>query len=91
MARITPKVEQSSGPLPEDLRRDLRSPLLTVSFLTRIAITIGILFLMVQKPALLTSVLTVVLAAVIGAAVGLISGRRAVCERERQHRRSATG
>jgi len=75
MARITSAVEQASGPLPEDLRRDLRSPLLTVSFLTRVAITIGIVFLMVQKPALLSSVLTVVLAAAAGAAVGLVTGR----------------
>jgi len=48
-----------------------------VSFMTRIAITIGIVFLMMQKPALLTSVLTIILAAAVGAAVGLISGRRA--------------
>ena len=53
--------------------------------LTRIAITIGIVFLMVQKPALLTSVLTIALAAAAGATVGLISGRRAVGERDRQH------
>ena len=77
MARITPAVEQASGPLPEDLRSDLRSPLLTVSFLTRVAITIGIAFLMVQKPALLASVLTVVLAAAVGAAAGLVTGRGA--------------
>jgi len=76
MARITSAVEQVSGPLPWELRRDLRSPLLVVSFMTRIAITIGIVFLMVQKPALLTSVLTIILAAAVGAAVGLISGRR---------------
>jgi len=77
MARITSAVEQVSGPLPEELRRELRSPILTVSFMTRIAIIIGIVFLMVQQPALLTSVLTIILAAAAGAAAGLISGRRA--------------
>src|SRR5262245_13233749 len=77
MARLTPAVERASGPLPEELRHDLRSPLLTVSLLTRIAITVGIVFLMVQKSALLTSLVTIVLAAGIGAASGLISGTRA--------------
>jgi len=77
MARVTPAAERASGPLPEELRHDLRSPLLTVSLLTRIAITVGIVFLMVQKPALLTSLVTIVLAAGIGAAAGLICGTRA--------------
>jgi len=45
--------------------------------MTRIAITIGIVFLIVQKPTLLTSVLTIALAAAAGAAAGLVSGRRA--------------
>jgi hypothetical protein len=76
MARITPAVERASGPLPEELRHDLRSPLLTVSIMTRIAITVGIVFLMVQKPALLTSLVTIILAAGIGATAGLVSGTR---------------
>ena len=76
MARVTPAVERAAGPLPEELQHDLRSPLFTVSLLTRIAITVGIVFLMVQKPALLTSLVTIVLAAGIGAAAGLVSGRR---------------
>jgi len=77
MARVTPAVERASGPLPEELQHDLRNPLLTISLLTRIAITVGIVFLMVQKPALLTSLATIVLAAGIGAAAGLICGTRA--------------
>ena len=77
MARVTPAVERAAGPLPEELQHDLRSPLFTVSLLTRIAITVGVVFLMVQKPALLTSLVTIVLAAGIGAASGLISGTRA--------------
>jgi hypothetical protein len=76
MARVTPAVERASGPLPEELRRALRSPLLTISIMTRIAITVGIVFLMVQKPALLISILTIVLAAGIGVAAGLVSGTR---------------
>jgi hypothetical protein len=77
MARVTPAVEQASGPLSEELRRGLRSPLLTVSIMTRIAITIGIVYLMIQKPALLTCLLTITLAVGIGVAAGLVSGTRA--------------
>lgn len=76
MARLTPAVERAAGPLPEELRRGLQSPLLTASIMTRIAITVGIVFLMVQKPSLLTSILTIVLAAVIGVATGLAAGTR---------------
>jgi hypothetical protein len=76
MARLTSAVERASGPLPQELRRGLRSPLLTVSIMTRIAITVGIVFLMVQKPALLTSLLTIILAVGIGGATGLVSGMR---------------
>jgi hypothetical protein len=76
MARLTPAVEQASGPLSEELRRGLRSRLLTVSIMTRIAITIGVVFLMVQKPALFTCLLTITLAVGIGVAAGLVSGTR---------------
>jgi hypothetical protein len=77
MARLTPAVKQAAGPLSQELRRSLRSPLLTVSLMTRIAITIGIVFLMVQKPTLLTCLLTITLAATVGVAAGLVSGTRA--------------
>ena len=76
MARVTPAVERASGPLPEELRRGLRSPLLTVSPMTRIAITVGIVLLMVRKPALPPSVLTIVPAVGSGGAAGLVPGTR---------------
>jgi hypothetical protein len=76
MARITPAIEQASGPLADELRHGLRSARLTISITTRIAITVGIVFLMVQKPSLLTSVLTIVVAAGIGVAAGLLTGTR---------------
>jgi hypothetical protein len=76
MARLTPAVERAAGPLSQELRRGLRSPLLTVSIMTRIAITVGIVFLMVRKPALLASLLTIVLAAAVGVAAGLVFGIR---------------
>lgn len=76
MARVTAAVERASGPLSEELRRTLQSPLLTVSIMTRITITIGIVYLMVLKPALLTSIVAIVLAAGIGVAAGLVFGTR---------------
>lgn len=76
MARVTPAVERASGPLSEELRRTLQSPLLTVSIMTRITITIGIVYLMVLKPALLTSIVAIVLAAGIGVAAVLVFGTR---------------
>jgi hypothetical protein len=75
-ARVTPAVERASGPLSEELRRGLQTPVLTVSIMTRIAITVGIVFLMVLKPALVSSILTIVLAVGIGVAAGLVSGTR---------------
>ena len=76
MARVTPAVEQAPGPLSEELRRGLRSQLLTVSIMTRIAITVGIVLLMVRKPALLPSILTIILAVGTGVAAGLVCGTR---------------
>jgi hypothetical protein len=76
MARVTPAVERASGPLPEELRRSVRSPLLMVSIMARIAISVGVVLLMVRKPALLLSILTVVLAVGIGVAAGVVSGTR---------------
>jgi hypothetical protein len=76
MARVTRAVERASGPLSEELRRGLQTPVLTVSIMTHIAITVGIVFLMVLKPALVSSILTIVLAVGIGVAAGLVSGTR---------------
>jgi hypothetical protein len=38
----TTRLSGPQGPLPEELRRSRRSPLLTVSIMTRIAFTVGI-------------------------------------------------
>lgn len=76
MARLTQAVESAVGTISEELRRALRTPVLVVSLLIRIAITTGIVYLMVEKPDLLFSILTIVLAAAIGAAAGFFMGRR---------------
>jgi hypothetical protein len=75
-ARIAPAIERSAGPLPEDLRRAIRAPVLTASLAMRITITIGIVFLMVQKPERMTAFGVVVLAATMGAVTGWALGVR---------------
>ena len=55
----------------------LRNPMFLVSWLTRVGIALGVIFLMTVKPGALVSVLAVVVAAAAGAALGLglTSGR----------------
>jgi hypothetical protein len=76
MSRLTPAVESAVGTISEELRRALRTPILVVSIMTRIATTGGIVYLMVEKPALPSSILAVLLAAAIGTAAGFFVGRR---------------
>jgi hypothetical protein len=81
-ARLAPAIERSTGLLPDDLRVVIRSPVLTVSLAMRVAITIGIAFLMVRKPERLEAFAIVGTAAVFGAIIGWALGTR---------RRSAVG
>lgn len=55
----------------------LRNPMFLVSWLTRVGIALGVIFLMTVKPGALVSVLAVVVAAAAGGAlgIGLTSGR----------------
>ncbi|HEY4747954.1 MAG TPA: hypothetical protein VIH38_10320, partial [Steroidobacteraceae bacterium] len=55
----------------------LRNPLFFVSWLTRVGIALGVIFLMTVKPGALGSVIAVVIAAGAGMAVGvgLVAGR----------------
>jgi hypothetical protein len=68
MAAIGPAVGAESGRLSSDLRRQLTDPLLWASIQTRVAISLGIVFLMTAKPGLAGSLLTIGLAAVLGLA-----------------------
>jgi hypothetical protein len=69
-ARFAPALERAAGPLTEGLRSAIRAPLLTMSVAMRIAITIGIVFVMVQKPDRLEAFAVVVSAATVGAVAG---------------------
>jgi hypothetical protein len=86
MARVAPGIERAAGALPEDLRRGIRSTALATSITTRIAITVGIVFLMVRKPELVTSISIIGVAGAIGVVAGLVLGARkpkAPVQRER--------
>jgi hypothetical protein len=75
-ARLAPAIARSAGPLPEELRRAIRAPILTASLAMRITITIGIAFLMVQKPERSEAFVVVASAAALGALVGWALGVR---------------
>lgn len=77
MARIGPAIGQASaGPLSDDLRRALRDPVLLTSLRTRLAIVLGVVFLMTVKPSGGASVVVVVVAVAIGLLASHIPTRR---------------
>jgi hypothetical protein len=80
MAHIGPSVGRSQGWLSEELRSALRDPVLLISLRTRLAIVLGIVFLMSVKPSLVTSLVVIVVAAGIGSVAGAATagGRNAV-------------
>ena len=76
MARLEPAVSQAQGELADDLRRPLQDSVLLTSLRVRIAIILGVAFLMTVKPTFITAVVVVVLAAAIGWLAGQIPMRR---------------
>ena len=86
MARIGPAVNRATDPLPDDLRTALRDRVLLLSLDVRLAIAVGILFLMTLKPSALVSVAVIVLAIAVGLVAGLLPAQRS-----RNEFRSAAG
>jgi hypothetical protein len=76
MARIGPAVGRASGPLSDELKARLRDPLLVTSIRTRVALVLGIAFLMTVKPSAVASLGVIAVAAVIGVLAGQIPSRR---------------
>jgi hypothetical protein len=68
MAAIGPAVTNESGRLSSEFRQRLGDPLLWASIQTRVAIALGIVFLMTVKPGLAGALLTIGLAAILGLA-----------------------
>jgi hypothetical protein len=68
MAAIGRAVTEETGPVSPTLHRLLHHPLLWISIQTRVAIGLGIVFLMTVKPDLIGSLLTISVATVLGLA-----------------------
>jgi hypothetical protein len=76
MARIGPAVGGAEGPLSDGQRSRLRDPVLLVSLRVRLAIVVGVVFLMSVKPSAVGSMAVIVLAAAAGLLAGQIPARR---------------
>ena len=84
MARLEPAVNQAQGPLSDELRHRLRDPLLLISLRVRMAIVLGVAFLMTVKPTFVAAVAVVVLAAALGLLAGQLPPRRTAHELRNQ-------
>jgi hypothetical protein len=76
MARIGPAVGRTQGPLSDELRMKARDPILLLSLRVRLAMVLGIAFLMTLKPSLVASLVVIVLAIALGLLAGQIPARR---------------
>jgi hypothetical protein len=76
MARIGPAVGRTQGPLSAEVREQLRSPILLMSLRVRLAIVLGVVFLMTVKPSAVSSLVVMVVALALGLLAGQIRTRR---------------
>jgi hypothetical protein len=76
MARVGPAVGRSSGALAAELQRALRDPVLVTSLRLRVALTLGIAFLMTVKPSAAVSLVVLALGLAIGWLAGVAIERR---------------
>lgn len=72
MGAIGKAAAQENGPIPFHLRQMLHSPLLWITIQTRMAVGLGIIYLMSVKPGLYGSLITMGVAIVLGLASGLL-------------------
>ena len=76
MARIGPALGRAQAPLSHELRRMLRDPILLTSLRVRLAMVVGVVFLMTLKPSAVASLVVIVLAIALGLLAGQIPARR---------------
>ncbi len=76
MALIGPVVAGARGPLPSAVREALRDPALPVSLGFRVALALGVVLIMIAKPAALPALGIAVVAAAAGALGGLVVANR---------------
>src|SRR2546429_430069 len=67
---------RTRGPLPDELRGMLRSPILLTSLRIRLAIVFGIVFLMSVKPSAVASLVVIVVAIALGLLAGQLPAQR---------------
>jgi len=82
MAAIGRALTAENGPVSPSLLDLLHHPLLWIALQTRVAIALGIVFLMAVKPDLSGSLLTIVIAAILGLASALPILRREQAQEE---------
>jgi hypothetical protein len=66
MARLEPTLSGAEGELSDDVRSRLQDPVLLTSLRVRMAMVLGVAFLMTVKPTLIAAILVIVLAAALG-------------------------
>ncbi len=76
MAPIGPALGRVQGPLSDELRGRLRDPILLMSLRVRLAMVLGVVFLMSLKPSAVASLVVIVLAIALGLLAGQIPARR---------------
>ena len=84
MARLEPAISQAKGQLADELRHRLRDPILVTSLRVRMAIVLGVAFLMTVKPTFIVAVAVVGLAAAMGGLAGQLLSRRTANELRNQ-------
>jgi hypothetical protein len=82
MAAIKQYADAEHGTISHTLYQLLHHPLLWISMQTRVAIAVGIVFLMTIKPDLIGSLLTIGIAAILGIASALPTVRREWAQEE---------
>ena len=76
MARMGPRIFAATGVLTAELAAMLQDPVLLVSARIRMALVIGVLFLMTVKPTVVPSLLAVAVAGVLGLLAGQFGSKR---------------
>jgi hypothetical protein len=76
MARIGPRIFEATGAIPAELAAMLQDPVLLVSARIRLALVIGVLFLMTVKPTFVPSLIAIAVAAVLGLLAGQLASRK---------------
>jgi uncharacterized membrane protein len=69
-------VGRTHGPLSDELRAMLRSPILLTSLRVRLAMVFGIVFLMSVKPSAVASLVVIVVAIALGLLAGQLPAQR---------------